>query len=357
MSVTFEVEQVQRPTAMTEGDAEVERTVAGAIGKLLQQQRPTIEACGVNVPIGRNLVTCRQNPLVSAALRAYNFHYPLELSPDTVWLTIAQGLAIHVKQNAEALRSRFVKHEGKERITVRRDDFAKGSPENDWPGVFSEFSEQISKLLIGKQRDLIVADFSTTGPIEKAASEVVLMDAMQHYLSYRVMTCCGIPEITLLGTVDDWKEIRTRVHVFAEYGLSWWTEALLPVLDQFIAAMTGKVEKDFWNRICKVPGGSGGTRICGWINRLFPYIDTGTAYTRNKFASTPLQELNNRQRMSWDGPQASDFPLGLSKVPFTWQYFQDEFPMEFLAGLVGVAQHPESLVVAPVAGWAVQDAK
>jgi Domain of unknown function (DUF4419) len=34
------------------------------------------------------------------------------LSPDAVWLTIAQGVAQHVRMNAEELRPRLVNHGG-----------------------------------------------------------------------------------------------------------------------------------------------------------------------------------------------------------------------------------------------------
>src|SRR3954471_4751711 len=56
--------------------------------------------------------------LVAAADLAYRHHYPLVLTPDAVWLTIAQGLARHVANNAEALRHHFVTHEGKAKIEV-----------------------------------------------------------------------------------------------------------------------------------------------------------------------------------------------------------------------------------------------
>jgi hypothetical protein len=41
-----------------------------------------------------------------------------------------------VNANAERLRGKFVRHEGRADITIRRDDFVKGSSENPWPEVF-----------------------------------------------------------------------------------------------------------------------------------------------------------------------------------------------------------------------------
>ena len=54
------------------------------------------------------------------------------------------GLAHHVDQNADDLRDKFVDFEGKKELVVIRDDFVKGSPDNDWEGVMPEFAEQIA---------------------------------------------------------------------------------------------------------------------------------------------------------------------------------------------------------------------
>jgi hypothetical protein len=53
----------------------------------------------------------------AAADLAYRHHFPLVLTPDAVWLTVAQGLARHVTNNAEALRHRLVAHEGRALIS------------------------------------------------------------------------------------------------------------------------------------------------------------------------------------------------------------------------------------------------
>ena len=83
---------------------------------------------------------------------------------------------------------------------VERPDFLLGQP-NPWPEAFAAFSDQIAGH-VGKLRDLVVADFSTTGPLERAATEVLLMDTFQGYFEYEMMCGCGIPQITLRGTPD-----------------------------------------------------------------------------------------------------------------------------------------------------------
>jgi hypothetical protein len=317
------------------------------------------EASGCNLD---HFVASWPHPLVGAVHHAFAGHYPLVLSPDDVWLCIAQGFAAHVDLHAEALRDRFVRHQGRAEIEIRRDEFRKGSTDNDWPGCFAEFSDRIADH-IGKKRDLIVADFSTTGAVERAASEVVLMASMKHYFDYSVRSMCGIPRVTLLGTVDDWRSIERRAGVLAEFDLEWWTSKLAPLLAEFVAAASGRPNAQLWRSLYKPGDHSGGPYTKGWINVLFPYLDAETfdATTRtirreprrNEFLETWSTGFEARHG---GGPCTSDFPLGLSIAPFTWKYFDEKIPMELVAGFVGVSQDPATLAVRPAIGWAVRGA-
>lgn len=308
------------------------------------------EACAAN---STSIVQCPgPNMFVSACTASFAQHYPLVLSPDDVWLAIAQGFAQHVNNNAEALRSRFVRHEGKEKIQLNRDTFVKGSPANDWPGCFAEFSAKIREH-VGKPVDMVVCDFSTTGPIERAASEVVLMDAMQAYFEYSVMTMCGIPQVTLLGTVADWKSVFARAQAMGEYDLQWWTASLLPALDEFVEAAAGKPNRTTWESFFKRHSMSGGDKISGWVNALFPYLKNyrdGDKYTAKN---------DWMKKDKWDsdhgGAGSAAYPSGFGQAPFVWNYHGTEYAMKFTAGFVGVSQDPTTQAVRPAIGWAVGD--
>jgi hypothetical protein len=58
------------------------------------------------------------HPLLGAVGRAFAEHRPLVLSPDAVWLTIASGVAQHIRLHAEELRLRLVSHPGRKRLTA-----------------------------------------------------------------------------------------------------------------------------------------------------------------------------------------------------------------------------------------------
>jgi hypothetical protein len=232
-----------------------------------------------------------------------------------------------------------------------------GAADNDWPGVFEEFSQQLAGHL-GNVANLIVADFSTTSAVERGVSQIVLMSAMRPYFKYDVMTLCGIPSITLLGTPDDWRAIRRRAEAFAQYDLERWIAALLPILDQFVAASAGDLDRDFWQSVYKLGGGSGGPYISGWINTLFPYIKV-----HPEVLGTHDGELRmNEHAYCWEGvsdndknrPTSTQFPWGLSRAPFVWNYYSTDIPMEFVGGFVGVSQNPVTMAVRPAIGWAVR---
>jgi hypothetical protein len=300
--------------------------------------------------------------LAQAAHDAFYEHYPLVLTPDSVWFCIAQGFAHHVALNAEKLRSRFVRHQGKEKLVVERLDFELGRP-NPWPEVFAAFSEQIASH-VGRLRDLVVADFSTTGPLERAASEVVLMDAFQPYFEYEMRAGCGIPSITLLGTADDWKNVRRRAAHLAEFGLEAWTEALLPVLDEIVRSAEGHGDGEFWRSFFRYQTGSGPSEMTGWIVVLFPYLKevrdgseqlVPSPYVARWERGLRIAEKRTKWSFTPEGPHLGAIPSSLASAPVKFVDVRDESvqPLRFVAGLFGTTQDQSTGALQPEFGWAV----
>jgi hypothetical protein len=320
------------------------------------------------------------HPVLAAAHLAFNDHRPLVLSPDIIWLLLAQGFANHVNANAEGLRHQFVKHSGKLRIEVRRDDFIKRSPENPWPEVVGELTDRVREHIGDATHDLLLPAFSTTGPVERAAAQIVLLDAVQSYFSYCCITMCGIPQIVLEGASDDWQSLVDRTQTLARFGLEWWTESLAPILGEFVAATRGKISRRFWQSIYKFDSRSGEPSITtGWITAFFPYLmDRGTARAtvKNRWLEDGGKRLENllyppESAPGWrrktfveaasieadlsEGPDSEAFPTGVAKAPFVWNYLDQEYEMELLGGFVGVAQDAGTLALRPEIGWVVRD--
>jgi hypothetical protein len=301
--------------------------------------------------------------LIAAADLAYRGHFPLALTPDAVWLTVAQGLARHVANHDETLRRRFVQHQGKVLIEVRRDDFVVGSAENPWAEVWPVFSDRIKEHLGAETHRLIVSDFSTTGPTEKAASEVVLMDCVQSYFSYEFLTRCGIPAVTLEGTVEDWEKVHDRVGRLGRYDLRWWTDHVAPITAEFVQAARGRPTPSFWRCLYKEAGGSGGPYVSGWLVRLLPYLKHRD-YDDASRSLTPWR-TDLRNPLLGKPPDAGGMECGLthdqlpssaSRVPFVWDYRGRRLDYEFVAGVLAVGQDADTRAVRPRIGWAVRRA-
>jgi hypothetical protein len=256
-----------------------------------------------------------------------------------------QGFANHINVNSEKFRKRFVRHEGKKMLLVDQASFIKGSPDNNWQDCFSKFSDMIEED-IGSKRNLFVSNFSTTGPVERAASEIVLMGAMKNYYKYAVRTLCGIPSITLFGTDEDWINLVIKAEVLSEYELGWWLQELIPVLEKMADAATGTIDNSFWNSMYKMNNESGGPTINGWINKLFPYI----LNYQDTLVVNPTFANSNRYELSVD-----NYTSGLATMPFKWEYYGKTYDMGFIAGFVGSHQDEVNLSIEPVIGWAISD--
>jgi len=313
-----------------------------------------------------------------------------------IWLLVLQALGMHIDQNSEALRKRFVNHDGKKTLTVERPNFVKGSKDNEWDGVIEEFVQQIDGNTVKDTVDLMDTNYSTTSAVEQIAGKVAIMDMMKHYFEY-VMRCgCGFPQITLKGTKDDWILLKKKLEailkqkVLKEFGVKWAT-AIMPVIDRFIAAYDGDIDCLFWNSMLRrgaaggsMPGISGQTNIdrrnkelyySGWFNIFFPLINPsgrgygyGMADKSQKQADLKFEDNNHCVAYSDSneyvtcgldggayGPKMEKLPSGISSAPVKYVDVKTgkNYDMKFVAGFIGCAQDEKTLEVSPKIGWLI----
>ncbi|CAJ0895432.1 2633_t:CDS:2 [Entrophospora sp. SA101] len=156
------------------------------------------------------------NGFISAFFQAYSYHQHLKLSPDDIWLAIALGVSQHINFNSEKYRYVFVEHEGKKEINVYVDgllDFSGECIGGNWDQAVQQLTDATDSQVkeeVGIKR-LLECNFTTTTPTTKTASNIVLLDTMKSYFSYRMSTRCGIPKITLTGTLEDWTKIQEKL--------------------------------------------------------------------------------------------------------------------------------------------------
>ena len=237
-----------------------------------------------------NLVCFDRNACFEGFLTAFDKHYSLVLSPDIIMLLISQGIATHINENAEMLRDRLVDFEGQKTLKIEmQGDLLE--QEEAWDWIIPAFSDSIDKNMKAGFLDLMVCDFSTTGMVERISSQITMMESVKKFFKYVIMGMgCGIPDITLLGTPDDWKNIRSRLARLDDLELGWWRQELEPVLDEFVNASEGNVNRKFWldmvneyspERKTQAFCGSNGiipAEYNGWFTVFFPFCkndDTG----------------------------------------------------------------------------------
>jgi hypothetical protein len=299
------------------------------------------------------------HPLIAAAALAYRSHYPLVLTPDVLWLTILQGVAQHISNHAEALRSRLVQHQTKIELFV---DTALDALPQDSPqmlAVAKEFVALIAKHVQPDKRFLLEAHFSTTGEIERIVECIVLMDAFQPYFDYVFAIICGIPSVILEGSPEDWELLRNKVSALHEsdLDLNWWTTQLLPLCDQFIRASRGDVDSKHWKDVCKLKEKYGADDLNGWLLKFIPYVRKEK--NERPIHQNPVLKLTDFsvEAQGITGCTSNMLPTGISGAPVTCinkangkrEHYQ------FVGGLAGVAQSEKDLSLRPIPGWAITE--
>jgi hypothetical protein len=226
----------------------------------------------------------------------------------------------------------------------------------------------------------LTADFTTTTPTARIASQISIMESVKEFFNYKIaFTGCGLPEVTIDGSVKDWEKILTRLEYLSQFDLKWWTSELKPVIQKIIDTKKGKVDKQFWMNMVKyhklgVYGSYDG--IDGWLLKFYPYLTGGTdpaltnnTKTRNGIVGLTIGNLSDpayktrtlflRRSSFKEIKGIMDLPNELSNVPFVIDVqdalgkLQQSFNMELWAGFMGVVQDPKTFNVKPEIGWAV----
>ena len=281
---------------------------------------------------------------VGIATLAYNKHHHLVWRPDDVWLAILTQFSLYVTANSEELRSRFVNFEGKRKLTIETDEAA--------PDFGNLAKRMVDEQIVPNITDPTIAEwlipnFSTTTENDRIVASVNIMAALQNYFEYKVLLLCGIPSITLLGSINDWKTLRTKVDRLLEFDngdgvMRKWLDLLSVVLDEFVKTKCGVDNMDFWDRICHYSDlGSGPTYLSGWIATFAVFNKKG--------------EWQGDQRgiigREWPEIDTGDIPSGTAVVPFLIDDNITEYNATMIAGQF--AFDGEGSTILPRADWCI----
>lgn len=306
------------------------------------------------------LVAAPNNVLIQTLQLAFDEHRPLILTPDVIWLTICQGISIHINQHYDSLQSTLFKKDRPTELVVRNDSLK--SDERSWANLISSLSERAAKHINENYYHFFVPDFSTSNHITKTAYEVTLMHTFKQAFTYVGESGCGIPSITLYGNKQDWQKIKSNLLMLDQFGLDYWRIELDPMLDQFIAVYENKIDLDFWNAIYKNMTDYNAFYLTGWIIKFFPYLETfgdcgdyneeiggyecGIQYKKNTFLSGSKHLLSTLS--------TSDFPSSILEVDLVWKNYLDQSTrlMNLYAGIFAIKQHND-MCLEPIISWAI----
>jgi len=207
---------------------------------------------------------------------AWAYHGQLLLSPDDIWIAIQLSFSRYMELNAEVLRDKFVEHEGKKEIMIRM---------NDAPTNWSLFVERVIVKMNSETKvnmdQTFIPPFSSSNQFDYAMKHLAVMDHMKQYFTYRFRLSCGITKVGFLGSLEDWKLLKTYVTNLKQFDagvkdkyfnkgktfLSWINELEI-ICDRFIDTYNGKDMKEFWNNSInkrQTHGSGASTYIKGWI--------------------------------------------------------------------------------------------
>ena len=109
------------------------------------------------------------------------------------------------------------------------------------------------------QFQVFEANFSTTTPNDRLVSQLILMSSVQKYFNFNTYIACSIPEIELLGTEEDWRNLIVKLQdikkalspIAGPLGniTAYFDDIVAPVYQNLLNTFLGKPDKVWWNDI------------------------------------------------------------------------------------------------------------
>lgn len=285
-------------------------------------------------------------------------HYALTLRPEVLMHQIAHEVAVTVKQNPEAYRYLFTIAPEKRRIDVQHHGLELGNPQSPWYEAISFFEPALKEVVPPGIMEHLLLPFSTATVESRVASLITFMDAASPFFDYHTHTLCGIPEVRLAGTPEDYQYLVQAASQLAEVfrpHLGRYFDHLLPVLAKLAKQAAGApIDQHFWSSIYKFESHSGTDAFNGWISAFVNYIQTaeirGSKYqvaAKGELVAKPTDLYDWTDMEGGWGIKGLDFgsvPSHICAVPFVWHYYEEEKKMLFAGGELSVEVQDSSLV-------------
>lgn len=203
---------------------------------------------------------------------------------------------------------------------------------------FAFLAVQMSNI-IGKNvldpglKDWVLPAFSTTTTSDRVVGSVLFMGAMQKYFSYKMIMSCGLPSVTLLGRVEDWEDILSRLDKLDLFGDEprHFASMLRPILRHMVLSFADPSSTEvlnFWNTMVHQNAmGSGNNYLSGWLTAFCFWSEDGKAKSALhpflKGATYPIVKID-------------EVPAGFASVPVQVNDYGYDYKATMIAGSVGI---------------------
>ncbi|KAG4078319.1 hypothetical protein HA402_013029 [Bradysia odoriphaga] len=283
------------------------------------------------------------NGFVRTVITCYNNHHNLIIRPDDIWMAILTQFSFYINKNAEEFRNQFVNFDGKKELVVTIGGTLRAAP---YDLFVTKMTEKIDENLVDKTvKNWILPNFSTTTTEDTISCGIVFMATMKKYFEFTCCLMCGIPYVTLEGTLADWESILSRLEKLKEYKLDKWYEMLKPILEEFIAAKSNKPNIEFWNRICnRSGGGSGPSYISGWLT-AFAAFDVEGNWTDHSMQEDEVGP--------WPLIDMDKIPTGIVAVDVKIVECDATYKSVMFAGHTGFDVLHDNSTLKPLIGWSI----
>lgn len=275
----------------------------------------------------------------------FSEHYPLALRPEVLMHHIVNEIAVTVKMHPDEYRHLFSNKAGRQIINIRHDGLRLNDDSSPWHEALALFKPELEKIVQSSIIRQLLPEFSTHTPETHASSMVAFMDAASPFFDYHSHTMCGIPEIRLLGTPQDYTNLHNaaaELSVVFDKHLRRYFKYLLPVLSKLDdQANGGELDENFWKSIYKYGSASGSNIFNGWLAAFVNYVQEYN-HSDNKLVQKnddAFDWSNCENKKSWaglTGLSLGSTPSCVSTAPFTWHYFDQKFKMIFIGGVIGI---------------------
>lgn len=206
----------------------------------------------------------------------------------------------------------------------------------DFGALARDMTHMIAKNVLDPElRDWVMPSFTTTTHHDKVVGAVLFMGAMQKYFSFGMCVSCGIPSVTLLGEVEDWKEIQRRLDKLDQFGHeepSLFAKMLRPILSYMVMCFEQPNSWDvvhFWNTIVhRNHLGSGTDYLTGWLTTFCFWDEQGKPKA--------ICRENLFGDVSYPSVDVDDIPKGYATVPVKVNDRGHKYEATMVAGSVGI---------------------